>query len=56
MQVRIELVSDSESQELQAFQDRKEEELNRRINSNLRTLTESSNDLAAQDVTLTIRR
>jgi hypothetical protein len=38
MQLKIELVADDESQELEAFQSRKAEELSRRINSNLRTL------------------
>jgi hypothetical protein len=40
IQIRIEVVTDSDSRDISAFQERKEEEFNRRVNSSLKATIE----------------
>ena len=42
MQVKIEMITDAESREIVLFQESKREELNRRINNNLRAIVEGT--------------
>lgn len=43
--MKIEMVTDTESREIMLFQENKREELNRRINNNLRAVVEATTEL-----------
>lgn len=48
--MKIEMVTDAESREIMLFQENKREELNRRINNNLRAVVEGTVELAEEEV------